>query len=501
MVTLVEVAAHLGLAIHIGVGSEETSVANDPVVIDVTHDSRQVVPGSIFCCLKGDHFDGHHHAADAVVNGAVALMCDHELPIPVPQLISESVRTDMSRAADLVWGHPSSRLRMVGVTGTNGKTTIVSMISWIMTESGIRSEMIGTLTGQRTTPESTDLQRQLAELVDDGADVVAMEVSSHALVQHRVDDVSFDLALFTNLGRDHLDFHGTQEAYFAAKALLFEPALSHKAIVNVDDVHGRLLADAASIPTVRVSLGDVTDLNTTPSGTTFTWHGCRFSLPMAGSHNVSNALLAASACLELGLELEAIAAGLATLPQVPGRFQVFNTTPESGLPGFSAVVDYAHTPDALECTLDAARELAGGDSRVIVVFGCGGDRDREKRPMMGAIAASKADVAIVTSDNPRSEDPRSIIDQIVAGVGGTSSGGNVRPGGSQIDSEDERVAELVVNEDRRSAIETALSMAGDGDVVLVAGKGHETGQTAGGHTEPFDDREVVATFISKGRPS
>lgn len=447
------------------------------VIVDVTHDSRQVVSGSLFCCVPGGRHDGHDHAAAAVEMGAVALLCERPLDASVPQLVVDDVRTSMSLAASLVWGSPSSTLKVIGVTGTNGKTTVVSFITAILNSAGVDTRMIGTLTGERTTPESTDLQRLLAGFVDDGTEAVAMEVSSHALVQHRVDDVEFDLAVFTNLGHDHLDFHGTQEAYFAAKSLLFEPRSTKAAVVNVDDIHGRLLYDAKAVPTTPVSLSDVADLKYTSDGSRFSWRGRTIDLPMVGRHNVSNAIVAASACVEIGLTVDQVVEGLMATTQVPGRFEIVDPTDRrDDMDEVIAVVDYAHTPDALESVLDAAREVVGKNSRVIVVFGCGGDRDIAKRPEMGEVAAERADVVVVTSDNPRSEDPMAIIDAIVAGV----------PDGQ----------DLVVEPDRRRAIEAGLHIAGRGDIVVVAGKGHETGQTIGSRTEPFDDRVVVAELLT-----
>lgn len=480
MTTLSELARRLGLSIR---AASDGVDHEDPVVTDVSHDSRQVTLGSLFCCVRGDHHDGHDHAGEAVSRGAVALLCEHPVPVAVPQLITSEVRRTMSGAASIIWGNPSTRMHIIGVTGTNGKTTVVSMVTSILRSAGLRTEMIGTLTGARTTPESTDLQRLLAQFRSDGVEAVAMEVSSHALAQQRVADVDFDLALFTNLGRDHLDFHQTQEAYFAAKAKLFEAGLSHKGIVNVDDVHGRLLFDARTIPMVAVSMGDIDGYHTSSTGSEFDWRGHHVSLPMIGAHNVSNALLAATACSELGVDEETVVSGLGSLAQVPGRFEIVRTTrsrPDS--PGFTAVVDYAHTPDALETTLGAAHQLAGEQGRVIVVFGCGGDRDREKRPLMGSVASVASDIAVVTSDNPRGEDPGSIIEQILEGF--RDSGGGA-----------DAVAQLIVDPDRRSAIHTALSLAGDGDVVIVAGKGHERGQVIGGRVEPFDDVQVVSEYL------
>lgn len=499
MITLGSLSADIGVPVRIGSGVRgatpvTTGELHDATPItDVTHDSRLVGPGSLFCCVPGQFHDGHDHAAQAVSRGAVALLCEHPVVVEVPQLVVDDVRAVMSRTASLVWGNPSSRLKVIGVTGTNGKTTVVAMIDSILGSSGIESRMIGTLTGERTTPESTDLHRLLARFVDEGVQTVAMEVSSHALVQHRVDDVAFDLAVFTNLGRDHLDFHETQEAYFSAKSRLFEPGMTLAGVVNVDDIHGRLLHDAGAVPMTPVTLRDVTDLTSGPNGSRFTWRGSTIDLPMVGIHNVANAILAATTCMELGVEVDLVVRGLENLEQVPGRFEVIepSETVAADLRDVVAVVDYAHTPDALRSVLAAGRGVAGDDHRVIVVFGCGGERDREKRPEMGMVAAEMADVVVVTSDNPRGEDPMSIIDAITAGF---SLGDSRSDDGEPRDS----APELLVDPDRRSAIRKGLHAATAGDVVVIAGKGHETGQTIGKRTEPFDDRKVVAELLTEG---
>jgi UDP-N-acetylmuramoyl-L-alanyl-D-glutamate--2,6-diaminopimelate ligase len=439
-------------------------------VADVVSDSRQAAPDTLFCCVPGEHHDGHDHAAEAVSRGAVALLCERHLELDVAQLVVPDVRAAMAPVAARVHGDPSQSLQVVGVTGTNGKTTVVSMIHAILAAAGTPSATIGTLTGARTTPESPDLQRQLAALVADGVRAVAMEVSSHALELHRVDAVDVDVAVFTNLGIDHLDFHGTPEAYFAAKAKLFEATRSHLGVVNVDDVRGRLLVDAAEIPMVAVSMADAADLRADRDGFLLSWHGTSLRVPLHGRHNVLNALLAAEACRALGVSDAAVADGLAALPVVPGRFERIDL-PSGGL----AIVDYAHTPDALEHALAGCRELAADRGRVTVVFGCGGDRDRGKRPLMGRVATTLADRVIVTDDNPRSEDPSAIVAEIVAGADGP----------------------VEVIEDRAAAIRSALEAAGADDVVLVAGKGHEQGQVFADRTVPFDDREQVRAVVEE----
>jgi UDP-N-acetylmuramoyl-L-alanyl-D-glutamate--2,6-diaminopimelate ligase len=439
-------------------------------VTAVTHDSRQVTPGALFCCVPGGVTDGHVFAADAVSLGARSLLVERELDLPVTQVVVDDVRQTMGRVAAAFHGHPSDALEIVGVTGTNGKTTTAWLLRSIFEADGRTTGMIGTLTGSRTTPEATDLQANLAELRDQGISTVAMEVSSHALAQSRLVGTRCRVGVFTNLTRDHLDFHETMEDYFAAKARLFEPEQSDVAVVNADDPRGRLLLDAARIPTIAYSLDDVTGLRVDDRSSQGTWRGHRLRVPLGAAFNMSNALAAAMAALQLGIAEETIVAGIAASPQVPGRFELV----DAGQP-FTVVVDYAHTPDELENLLVAARGVAG-DGQLTVVFGAGGDRDRGKRPMMGEVATRLADVTVLTSDNPRSEEPLSIIDQIRSGAAAS--------------------AYVIVEPDRRAAIELALKRATDGDLVVVAGKGHETTQTIGDQVVPFDDRSVVEDILS-----
>jgi UDP-N-acetylmuramoyl-L-alanyl-D-glutamate--2,6-diaminopimelate ligase len=443
----------------------------EPQVGGITHDSRRVEPGWMFCCVPGQRVDGHDHAADAVAAGAVALLCERRLDLPVAQVVVDDVRWAMGRAAAAVHGHPADRLVLVGITGTNGKTTTAHLLTSILTSAGRRAVVSGTLTGAYTTPESTDLQARLAELAASGTECVVMEVSSHALALHRVEGAHFRVSVFTNLGRDHLDFHGTEERYFAAKARLFTPDLTDLAVVNGDDVHGRLLADSVEVPVVRFSTADLVDVEIDPLHHAYTWRGRRVRVGLGGGFNVSNSLAAATAAAALGLDVDSIVAGLASAPAVPGRLE-----PVDAGQGFAVLVDYAHTPDGLRQAIEAVTPAAAGH-RVIVVFGCGGDRDREKRPHMGAAAAELADLVIVTSDNPRSEDPDEIIAAIVAGVPA------------------EYRHRVSTDPDRRSAILSALRAARPGDVVLVAGKGHETTQTIGSTVLPFDDRAVARELL------
>lgn len=442
-------------------------------VVAITSDSRDVVPGALFCCIPGATADGHRFAADAVAAGAVALLVDHQVDVDVTQVVVDDVRATTGSVAAAIYGHPSRDIDIVGVTGTNGKTTTTWLLHAIFDAAGRSSEMIGTLTSQPggppTTPDAIELQRMLAEMRDRGVTHLAMEVSSHALAQSRVEGTRFAVGVFTNLSRDHLEFHETMEDYFAAKARLFEPGRSEVGVVNVDDPRGQLLLDAARIPTRPFSLADVADLRVGATSTG-TWRGHRLVVPLAGAFNVSNALAAATAALELGIDEATIVRGIAGAPPAPGRFELI----DAGQP-FVVVVDYAHTPDGLEHVLRAARTLVD-DGQLTVVFGAGGDKDPGKRPQMGEVAGRLADVVVLTSDNPRSEDPSKIIDEVRSGV--------------------DEAAYVVAEPDRRAAIELALARAAAGDVVVVAGKGHETTQTIGDKVIPFDDRSVVKDLLS-----
>jgi UDP-N-acetylmuramoyl-L-alanyl-D-glutamate--2,6-diaminopimelate ligase len=464
-------AADLG-----GAGVPVLEVRGDLATAEVSAivlDSRAVVPGSLYCCVPGQHVDGHRFAPDAVAAGAVALLCERPLALSVPQVVVTSVRQAMGPLAAAFHGHPSRRLRAVGVTGTNGKTTTTHLLAAIFEAQGWPTAMVGTLSGTRTTPEAPVLQATLADLVDRGVAAVAMEVSSHALVQHRVAAVHFAAGVFTNLTQDHLDYHHTMEEYFAAKARLFEPGRADVAVINADDAWGsRLLAGLAGEPRpgVPFSLDDVGDLSLSAGGSRFHWDGMDISLLLGGRFNVYNALAAATTARELGVAGPAIAEGLAAVRAVRGRFEPV----DAGQP-FSVLVDYAHTPDGLEQALSSARELTAG--RLLVVFGAGGDRDQAKRPLMGAVASRLADVAVLTSDNPRSEDPDRIIRDV--------SEGAVGPGA------------LVVEPDRARAIATALASATAGDVVVIAGKGHETGQEIAGLVVPFDDAVVARDALER----
>ncbi len=446
---------------------------------DVAHDSRAVRRGTLFACIPGEHFDGHDFAVAAAEAGAPALLAERELAdVGVPILLVPSVRSALGPAAAAVHGHPSTRLRVVGITGTNGKTTTTALLASILRAAGIETETLGTLSGSRTTPEGSDLQRRLREWVDAGVEAVVMEVSSHALELRRVDGTRFEVGVFLNLSPEHLDFHGDMASYEAAKALLFRSELTERGVVVVDDEAGRRIADDASIPVERCSIDDVEQLELRADGSSFRWRGIDLELPLAGRFNVTNAVAAASTARLLGVDEASIAAGLAAVERVDGRVEPV----DAGQP-FTVLVDYAHTPDALERVLRAASELVHADGRVTVVFGAGGDRDREKRPLMGAVASRHADHVIVTSDNPRGEDPEAIISAIVAGV------------------ESGQRARVEVVADRRAAIDAAIGEAFERtparDIVVIAGKGHETTQEIAGVRYPFDDRAVARESIGR----
>lgn len=451
-------------------GLEGAAVAGDATVdvTAVTHDSRAVVPGALFCCVPGQRSDGHDFAPAAVRAGAVALLCERPLGLGVPEVRVPDARRSMGLAAARFHGRPSDHLAVVGVTGTNGKTTVTALLAAALEAAGWPTGIVGTLTGARTTPESPELQALLARFRDEGRAAVAMEVSSHALALDRVVGTRFAVAVFTNLSRDHLDFHASMEDYFAAKARLFEPDRSAVAVVNADDPHGRLLSDAARIPTRTYSLDDVAELRVGVTSSSGTWRGRRLHVPFGGAFNVGNALAAATTAVELGVDVDVALEGIARAPGVPGRFEVVSESP-------TVVVDYAHTPDGLEQLLRSLR--AAGAGRLVVVFGAGGDKDRDKRPMMGEVVSRLADVAIVTSDNPRSEDPAAIVDAVAAGAAGP--------------------AELRREVDRRAAIALALREAGPEHVVVVAGRGHESHQEAAGQRLPFDDRDVVREELAR----
>lgn len=450
----------------------------------VTDDSRRVQPGALFVAVRGADRDGHAFLAIAEKAGAAAVIVENPASTTLPALIVKSSRRAAALAGAAAAGWPARDLQLAGVTGTNGKTTTVNILRHLLDEPKARSASIGTLgvlIGSEgtthpggsglTTPGPIELQGLFKELRQSGVARVAMEVSSHALHQHRVDGLEFDVAVFTNLTRDHLDYHGSMQAYFEAKARLLEYLRPHgAAVVNLDDQAWNALPGERRRVTFseRVTTAEVhaTNIRFTPRGSQWTLSlgGDRYevSLPLIGDFNVPNALGAAAAAWALGLKGEQIADRLSSAPQVPGRLELIADAP-------AVLRDYAHTPDALARALHAVRPFTKG--RLICVFGCGGDRDRGKRPEMGAIAAERADLAIVTSDNPRTEDPERILDDIESGMGTTKH---------------ERI------EDRRAAIARAMDVWSEGDVVLLAGKGHEDYQVRGTTKLPFDEKKIVA---------
>lgn len=466
----------------------------DTQVTGVSYDSRAVRPGDLFFCVVGHTADGHAFASDAVAAGASALCVERPTGAGVPEIVVGSVRAAMPLIAARSFGDPSNDLLLIGVTGTNGKTTTAFLIESILAAAGKTTGLIGTIEtriageirpGVRTTPESLDLQALFAEMRDKGVDAVAMEVTSHALVLNRVDGVRFAAAAFTNLTQDHLDFHPSMEEYFDAKSSLFTPGRCDKGAVNLDDPYGERLNSSAQIPTVTFGTTPAADIRAEQvelgvAGSSFilvTPMGeVKVETTLVGPFNVSNCLAAAAVCLQAGIGLEAIELGLRSLPAVPGRFESI----DRGQP-FTVVVDYAHTPDSLDNVLVAAKRLAAAqDGRVVVAFGAGGDRDKGKRPLMGIVAAREADYVVVTSDNPRSEDPDAIIGQILEGVASERAEG----------------PDAAIT-DRREAIGHVLSLARDGDVVVIAGKGHETGQEFADNKIPFDDRIVCAELLTE----
>ncbi|MCC9312095.1 UDP-N-acetylmuramoyl-L-alanyl-D-glutamate--2,6-diaminopimelate ligase [Kitasatospora sp. RB6PN24] len=467
----------------------------------ITHDSRAVRPGDLYVAFGGANHHGAAFAAAAVADGAVAVLTDRAGaeqagPLAVPVLVVEQPRAWMGRLAARIYGEPSRALLTIGITGTNGKTTTSYLV-----EAGLKGArrmpgVIGTvemrvgderIKSERTTPEATDLHAILAVMRERGADSVVMEVSSHALVFGRVDGVRYDVAVFNNLTPEHLDFHPDMEDYYRAKARLFEPDLAAAAVINLDEEYGRRLAGETVLPVTTFSAtGDpeadwrAVDVQLGPASSTFTVSGpggesARAEVPLPGPFNVSNALAAITALVTAGLPLAAAVAGLAASPGVPGRLERVDAGQD-----YVAVVDYAHKPDALRAVLGSLREVTKG--RLHVVIGCGGDRDPFKRGPMGAIAARLADTAVLTSDNPRSEDPLTILASMLAGAAEVP--------------EQER-GEVLVVPDRAEAIAEAVGRAHPGDTVLVAGKGHELGQYVKGEVRPFDDREVLRAAVAR----
>lgn len=461
----------------------------------IAFDSRRVSPGALFFALPGARQDGASFAREAIRQGAVAIVSDHEMPgLEIPNLVVSDARSFLAAAAARFHNNPSRKLKIVGVTGTNGKTTTTSLIKHLLDEASLPCGLIGTiayslgreeLPASRTTPEALDNQDLLARMLAAGCKACAMEVSSHALVQHRVDHIEFDAAVFTNLTQDHLDYHGDMESYFSAKALLFDKlrlrsAGPGRAIINIDDRFGRRLTDRipSSIPVITTGLTARADFRASKiqfshTGTTFALSArgrdYLVRLPLIGLFNVHNALAALAAAAALGCEVRRLVAALARAPQIPGRLQ---RVPAKR--NFQVFVDYAHTPDAVENALKTLRELH--PARLLCVVGCGGDRDATKRPLMARAAESLADHVVLTSDNPRSEDPAKILSEMQKGLLG-----------SHYD----------IIENREAAIRHAINLAAPGDIVLLAGKGHETYQEVAGERLPFDDVTVAGWAINE----
>jgi UDP-N-acetylmuramoyl-L-alanyl-D-glutamate--2,6-diaminopimelate ligase len=466
------------------VRAERTVNPARAVITDLAYDARRVIPGALFVCVPGLKADGHDFGPQAVANGAAALIVERPLELAVPQLVVADAREAMALAADAFFGHPTRELEVAGVTGTNGKTTTTFLLFSIFAAAGRRPGLLGTIENRiggerraatRTTAEAVDLQRTFREMLDAGDRSCAVEATSHGSALKRLLGVRFSVLVFTNLSQDHLDFHGTMDEYFAAKRRLFTEAdvdgNRPPAAINVGDPYGRSLAEelrALGEEPIEFSLADVAELEISPAGSRLRFGELALTTRLRGRFNVENVLGAVAAARILGVEDRAIATGVEHLAGVPGRFEAV----DEGQP-FAVLVDYSHTPAALESLLGEARTLAS--SRLLCVFGCGGDRDRGKRRLMGEIASRLADAVIVTSDNPRSEDPLAIIGEILEGVRGP----------------------VEVEPDRAAAIAGALEEARAGDVVVIAGKGHEQGQEFADRTLPFDDRDVAREALRR----
>lgn len=464
---------------------------SDTDIVSVEYDSRKVRPGSLFCCIRGEVADGHSFAEQAVSAGASALLCEYRLPLEVPQIIVGDSRKGMAEIASAFYNYPQREMIMLGVTGTNGKTTTTYMIKSIAEHYGKKVGIIGTIRNmigsesvqtERTTPESVDLFALLRRMADAKCDIVVMEVSSHALEQSRVHGIRFDAALFTNLTQDHLDYHKTFDNYLNAKKILFYNA--DRRVINLDDPYARRIMEGIDTPVLTFGVKEQADIcakeiEISTAGVRFMLHtpekDCRMNIPIPGLFSVFNAMGSVGLALSIGIPLDVIREGLESMTSVSGRMDP--VTAGMDVP-YSVFVDYAHTPDALENVLKTVHEFA--KKRVITVFGCGGNRDRAKRPIMGSIAARLSDIAIITSDNPRNENPMDIIDSIAEGV---------KPTG----------VKYVIIENRRDAIRHALSIAEPGDVVMIAGKGHENYQEINGVKHHFDDKEIVTEFITENK--
>ena len=463
-------------------------IGDDCEITSIQCDSRRVEPGCLFVCVVGTFQDGHQYAEKAAQAGAAALLVQRELPIDLPQVIVPDTRIAMAEAAAMLYDHPAAKMRMVGVTGTNGKTTTTYMLKAIAEKAGYKVGLIGTITNLigdkvlpavHTTPDAADLQRLLGQMVEEGVDLCVMEVSSHSLDQHRVHGIVYDVGIFTNLTQDHLDYHKTFENYLAAKKKLFQQ--SKFAVVNTDDAYCSRILEGLPCGHYTFGVCENADLfakniDIAPAGAAFDMHlpgreePLHIKLNISGLFSVFNAMGTAGAALALGFPPEKIKEGLESLTSVSGRLEKLPVPNRD----YAVLLDYAHTPDALENILKTVRSFT--KNRIITLFGCGGDRDRAKRPIMGEVAGRYSDYCIVTSDNPRSEEPLSIMQAIEEGV--SRSG-----------------CEYIMIENRKEAIRYALSMGKAGDVIVLAGKGHETYQEINGIKNHFDEKEIVAELI------
>ena len=462
------------------------TISPDTEITHVCVDSRATQKGSLFVAVPGNRCDGGHYARQAVDRGAVCVVCQSELPPDLPRVKVRDTRLALSRLACRWYGHPSRQLTMLGVTGTNGKTTVTYLLRHILQRTGMKTGLIGTVQNivgeqtfpaQRTTPDALQIQQLLSAMTKNGCSHAVMEVSSHALDQHRAEGIDFAVGIFTNLTEDHLDYHGTMGCYCDAKAKLFQ--MSRMGVCNADDPWTERLLAGASCPSVYYGIHNpaevwAEDIFLHSRSVDFTVCTARTRTPVhlgvPGRFSVYNALGAIATCGELGIPPEECAAALATFPGVAGRMEV---VPTPGKP-YTLLIDYAHTPDALENVLKTVRGFA--QNRVIAVFGCGGDREREKRPLMGRIAGKLADLTIITSDNPRTEEPMAIIRDILPGIAGAED-------------------KYIVEPDRRGAIALAMGRAAAGDVIVLCGKGHETYQEIGDKTIPMDEREIVRSLL------
>lgn len=462
------------------------TISPDTEITHVCVDSRATQKGSLFVAVPGNRCDGGHYARQAVDRGAVCVVCQSELPPDLPWVKVRDARLALSQLACRWYGHPSRQLTMLGVTGTNGKTTVTYLLRHILQRTGMKTGLIGTvqnivgeqtLPAQRTTPDALQIQQLLSAMTKNGCSHAVMEVSSHALDQHRAEGIDFAVGIFTNLTEDHLDYHGTMGCYCDAKAKLFQ--MSRMGVCNADDPWTERLLAGASCPSVYYGIHNpaevwAEDIFLHSRSVDFTVCTARTRTPVhlgvPGRFSVYNALGAIATCGELGIPPEECAAALATFPGVAGRMEV---VPTPGKP-YTLLIDYAHTPDALENVLKTVRGFA--QNRVIAVFGCGGDREREKRPLMGHIAGKLADLTIITSDNPRTEEPMAIIRDILPGIAGAED-------------------KYIVEPDRRGAIALAMGRAAAGDVIVLCGKGHETYQEIGDKTIPMDEREIVRSLL------